>query len=176
MQAVSPTVLGRASVLASPKINRRDAMDTARQSRNQRQEALTAEYAEYAENRLLPGSPSAYSAYSAVYLFPEDSSQPAKTLCAFPFFHFGLRTSDFGFPAPPGCGPRVSAVPLCASRLNRHRSRNQGSRGRSPSRTNTLARANSSAHCGPRAPFRQQTTTIERNEVTYEDIRHPTIR
>jgi hypothetical protein len=25
--------------------------------------------------------------------------QPAKKLCAFPFFHFGLRTSDFGFPA-----------------------------------------------------------------------------
>jgi len=49
----------------------------ARQSRNQRQEALTAEYAEYAENRLLPSSASAYSAYSAVYLFPEDSSQPA---------------------------------------------------------------------------------------------------
>jgi len=52
-------------------------MSTARQSRNQRQEEYTAEYAEYAENRLPPGSPSAYSAYSAVYLFPEDSSQPA---------------------------------------------------------------------------------------------------
>jgi hypothetical protein len=56
-------------------LHRRDAMDTARQSRNQRQEGLTADYADYAENRLPPGSP---SVYSAVYLFPEAASPPAK--------------------------------------------------------------------------------------------------
>ncbi|MCX6924703.1 MAG: hypothetical protein NT154_16040 [Verrucomicrobia bacterium] len=47
---------------------------TARQSRNRGQEGLTAEHA---ENSLPPGSASAYSACSAVYVFPEDSSQPA---------------------------------------------------------------------------------------------------
>src|ERR1017187_6963861 len=65
-----------------PKVGLSAARSTAQQSRNRRQEGLTAEYAEYAENRLPPGSPLAYSAYSAVYLFPEDSSQPANN------FHF----------------------------------------------------------------------------------------
>jgi hypothetical protein len=62
---------------SQPHSDRRDAMDAEPQSLNQGQEALTAEYTEYAEHRLLLGSPSAYSVYSEVYLFREDSSQPA---------------------------------------------------------------------------------------------------
>src|SRR5450759_4688133 len=86
------------------KPQRRDDRSAAKPQPKARRQ--TAEYAEYAENRLPPGSPSAYFACSAVYLVPEDSSQPAKN-CD---FCSAARLA----PQPHNleCGGKRSATPL----------------------------------------------------------------